>query len=642
MSKHALPRSGLSKIRRRGIIALSSTVALAFAGAVMMPANASTTVTPAEPGSTPGSPAVVRDSSVHLTVDVGALTYYRGSSSASFAAQSPLAVAIGATVCRGDSTTNNSPRTTLTVTGPDSTTLLDVKSPVRNISPDGFLSSPKHQPANPQPLPSSSNYRGDFPATNGDNTYHGITENLDLTGKPAGIYTVTTVKQNMVRTGFFGACSIGTPGPGNTVVSGLETSTQSFEYRPWQANFVDVLGKGKVSANVSPSEFTFSIGNKSSTIYANGPDSVVTFFKLAATGFALPSDPTTCATDASSCLPVNATTCDPSAGCTPRVMIVNKPVTGTDGNQLQGVFDLDTKAFIANVTVAGTSRVLMSLGTANDGLYHDALTQLSTAATAQGVDLATILATEVRVNSGGQRTSLSLLNGLQLDPTTSKDGIQISSNSTVQAGVLLHLYSSLRLSGGACVANSANSSTAPNRYTPREDNGYTVTKSDLLPKVPSVGPLGAIAGGPLYHITGKFNSNALVNTAAAVIGVDTAVDEPNGYPVWIEPFVSSPTHMGKPKTMDFLGTGTWSASETPIASGCLVVDLLVGTGVAVFNNPLPVGFGTIFDQLAEPNPAAEQLTDAVNDAVNTVVGQVSANPTVASLLDQITALLPLA
>lgn len=637
MSKLVRPPRRLSQFTRRRATALLGAVTLSIAGAVLAPANAGTTVTPTEPG----TPPVVRDSAVHLNVDKGALTYYRTTAAGSFAAQSAAAAYVGLTVCRGDiAATNNSPRTQLTVTGPGSTTVLDATSPVRNVSIGGFTTTPKNQPASPQPAPSATNFRGDFPATSGDNTYHGMTADLDLTGKPSGIYTVTTVTQNMVRTG--SACSIGKPDTDNkTVIPGVETSTQTFEYRPWQVNFIDVLGKGKVSTNVTPSEFTFSIGNKSSAIYPNGPGSVVTFFKLATTDFALPSDPTTCTSDPNACLPTTATACNPSAGCTPRIMIVSKPSTAADNTMLQGVFDLDTKAFIANAGIGGTSRVLMSLGTANDAVYHDALNNLSTSASAQGIDLATILATEVRVNSGSERTSLSLLNGLQLDPTTSKGGIQISSNSSVQAGVLLHIYASLRTSGGACVANAANSSTAPSRYAPNEDNGYTVTKSDLLPKVPAVGPLGAIVGGSLYHITGKFNSDALVDAAAAVIGVDTAVDEPNGYPVWVEPFLSSPTHVGKPKTMDFLGTGTWSASESPIGAGCLVVDSLVGTGVAVFNNPLPVGFGTIFDPAAQPTPAAEQLTDAVNGAVDSVTSQATANPTVAALLDQVTALLPL-
>jgi hypothetical protein len=168
-----------------------------------------------------------------------------------------------------------------------------------------------------------------------------------------------------------------------------------------------------------------------------------------------------------------------------------------------------------------------------------------------------------------------------------------------------------------------------------------VTKSDLLPEVPRVGALGAIVGGPVYHIVGKFGPGALANTTGAVIGVDTAADEPNGYPAWIEPFLSG-SRLATAKTFDFLGTATWSASESSLGSlGCLSVNFMLGTGVAVLNNPLNVGLGSIFDTAAQPSPEAQSLTDAVNDAVDTVVGTAASDPTVDSLLTQLTAALPL-
>ncbi|MCW2799219.1 MAG: hypothetical protein JWQ70_691 [Aeromicrobium sp.] len=619
------------------LLASSLVVAVAALGPATS-ADAATTVTPTQPG----TPPVVRDATVHIAVDRSALSYFRTNATATFSAQGAGAALVGATVCRGDITaTNNSPRTTVKVTDPTNATLLEVTSPVRNVSISSFTTTPKNQPLAPQPAASATNYRGDFPVTTGDNTYHGMTADVNLAGKPAGIYTVTTTNQNMVKTGT--TCSIGKPGTDNkTVIPGVEQTVQTFEYRPWQVTFNDVFGKGHVSANTSPSEFTFAVDTKTSPIYT-GTSQTQKFYSLSTDGFALPSDPAVCATDPSSCLPAAATVCDPSAGCTPRLMIINRPKTLLDPKGLQGVFDLATKAFIALAQIDGTKRTLMSLGTENDAKYHALLTSLSASAASQGIDLPSILATKVLVDTGGtsQRISLSLLDGLQVDPTSGKGGVQISSDSTAQAGIILDINSSLRSSGGACVAHTGGSASGPDRYTRNEDNGYTVTKSDLLPSIPKVGPLGAIVGGPIYHIVGKFNSDALVNSASAVVGLDTAVNEPNGYPVWFEPFISTPTHVAKPRTMDFVGTATWSASESPLGAGCLVVDFLLGTGVAVFNNPLPVGLGTIFDPLAKPTPAAQQLTDTVNDAVDQVTTQVSANPTVASLLGQLTALLPL-
>ncbi len=636
-AKHAL-RLSRPRPRLPRMIAVLASAAVVAAGTMLVPADAGTTISPTEAG----SPPVVRDGSVHVGIDVGAKTFYRSNASGSFAAQSAAAVLAGLTVCRGDlvSGTNNSPRDHLVVTDPNGATVLDETSPVRDVTIASFTTNPKNQPKTPQPSASNTNYRGDFPGTPGDGTYHGMGFDIALLGKPAGVYTVTTTTTNMVKTALTGACAVGSPNAAGTgVVGGPVVDVQQFEYRPWQVNFTDVFGKGGVNVNLTPKEFRFNVGAKVSAIFAGTANSQQ-FYALPGSGYPLPSDPQACVDDPSSCLPSNATQCDPGAGCTPRVMFLNHPFSGSDPVGIAGVFDLDTKAFIAQVKIDGTTRTMMSLGTANDAYYHGLLDQLSAGAAAKGVDLASILATEVRVSNSNQVLRVSLLNGLQIDPTTSHGGIQIASDGTAQAGVLLDIYSSLRLDGGACVTNTASSSTEPGRYTRNEDNGYNVTKSDLLPAVPGVGPLGALVGGPLYHITGKFSSSALVNTASAVIGVDTAADEPHGYPIWISPFLS-PIHTSAPKTLDFLGTATWSASETPILQGCLVVDVMLGAGVAVYNNPLPIGLGTIFDPLAQPSPAAEQLTDAVNDAVNQVVGQVSSNPTVNSLLTQVTALLPL-
>ena len=159
------------------------------------------------------------------------------------------------------------------------------------------------------------------------------------------------------------------------------------------------------------------------------------------------------------------------------------------------------------------------------------------------------------------------------------------------------------------MANSASSTDGPTRYTRNEDNGYVVNKTDLLPEVPGVGPLEAIVGGPVYSIRGKFtgSGNPVANISSAVVGLDTAADEPNGYPVWISPFVSG-VRTGAPKTMDFLGTATWSASEAPVPvlGGCLVVDFMLGTGVAVYDNPLPVGLGSLIDVVGKPSPSSRR------------------------------------
>lgn len=598
-------------------------------------AYGATTVAPSEAGN------VVRDDAVTITVSEGAFNFTRSLATSNFTRQSPLGLTSS---CKGDNPagTNNSPRSLLTVTGPGSVgVILSGTSPARDTSIAGALASPSYPVLNPQPAPGNSNYRGDVPPTSSVPS-RGWSAPLSLVGRPAGTYTITTTTQNMVKTGS-AACTIGTPvsnGSGGftnaapTLGPVVETST--FVYRPWQHSFVDVFGGGSVKMNVVPAELRQTVSGQSGAIISGGQS----YFALPAGSFvSLPPDPSTCVADPAGCVPVVATECIPSAGCVPRIVIVNYEDTT---QKILGFFDLETKAFISVSTVGTTTRVMASLGTAQDALYRDLLSQLGAAAAEQGIDLARLLATTVRVSDGTNLLRLSLLNGLQLSTAAGPAGVQIESDATVQAGIILNIYAKL---GGTCTATAGDSdpsSAAPDRYTHSGDAGYTVQRSDYLPEVPRVGPLGALVGGPVYHITGDFvgAGSTIVNTGAAVIGLDSAAGEPNGYPVWVQPFVSSPMHVTSARTMDFLGTATWSASETPIPIlGCLTVDFLLGAGVALYNNPLPVGFGSIglWDPAA---PEVAALIAQINSAVAGAVNQVASDPTVASTLEQVVALLP--
>jgi hypothetical protein len=605
---------------------------------MLVPAHATTTVSGGDPGT---NPPVVRQDSVTIKQDTGAQFYYRTASTAAGASNTAftdetqggfLVVKAFNRACIGNNPAvggkNNSPRDTITVKDPLGAVIATQVSPARNTNASGA------PPLNPQPAPNDTNYLGDFPGTGGT---HGMSFTVSLAGKPAGTYTVTTVTQNMIKTDttfVAGTCQIGYPSPTNNklAVLGAVTTTTTFEYRPWQNTFVDVLGAGKVFSNTTPNEFEFTIGNLTSAIYGAGYQK---FYSLPASStFLLPSDPAACAANPAGCLPSTATLCLSGDACTPRLMTINK-TSGTE--RLQGIFDLQTKAFYAGAYINGTERLLVSLGTAQDAAYHALLAQLVTAAASKGIGLQALLATQIRLADGQNALTVSLLNGLQIQPSTAK-GLQIVTDPSVQAGIILDIYVSLAPT--TCVTNSASSATAPQRYTPTTGVGYMVERSDLLPSVPAVGPLAAIVGGPIYHIVGNFAA-PLVDTASAVIGLDSAADEPNGYPVWIEPFLSS-GHVTSPRTMDYLGTATWSASETSLgAFGCLVTDFMVGTGVALYNNPLPVGFGTLLSPLYTPNAAAATLTTEINTAVQGVVTQVSSNPTVSSLLTQLTGALPL-
>jgi hypothetical protein len=450
---------------------------------------------------------------------------------------------------------------------------------------------------------------------------------------PAGLYKIQSSAINQRRLSILSPCNA------ETVV--LDSKT--IEYRPWQRVFKDLLGNGQVNVNIGPpSEFQAIVGSQIGQIYT-GTSSTMQFFQLPGAGpIMLPADPAACAADPNSCLPSTAVQCTPGVGtCNPRLLLINK---GAPGDTVQGLFDLTNGVFIAYVNVNGSQRLMFSLGS-GDAQYRNLLNQLEDAAAAQGIDLGALLRTVVRVRLGANEYKLSLINGLQIDPKGASlaDGVQIVTDPAVQAGLILNIFA--YLGGPACVTQAGDSdpaSPAPDRFTPTADAGYTVEKSDLLPEVPRVGAAGALVGGPIYHIEGDFvgAGTPLVNTSMAVIGVDTAEDEPNGYPIWVEPFLSTPTHVEVARTMDFIGTATWSASETNLgALGCLVVDFMLGAGVAIYNNPLPVGFGDI--PIWDPQSAEVQaLMAQVNAAVQDTINQVVANPTVADLLAQITGALP--
>ena len=642
--------------RRSSLTKFLSTVVtvVGVLGLFALPASAAkTTITST---TYPGN--VVRDSSITLSTNPVALTFTRTSATANWSVMSPLGA--GSSIgCRGDNgpigtagTGNNSPRTNVAVTGP--LNLLDATSPVIDTSLAGAFGG--YPPLATQPAPNSTNYRGGAPSSgtpgsSGQST-RSFVNTINLAGKPAGTYTAATTTRNMARVGgsfTAGTCTIGTPNipvPNNVAATpGLQTESLQFEYRPWQHVFVDVFGGGEINMNLSPPEFQAIVDGNTGTIYDGGlaGGGYMKFFEVGdITTFALPPDPSACAADPTTCLPPGARQCNPEtdASCDPRLVVINK---SQPGDVVRGIFDIDTKAFVAQTNVRGNQRLMLSLGTDQDAAYRDLLQRLSDAAAAQGLDLPRLLATKVRVRVGAQQISLSLVNGLQISPNSSPNGVQIVSDSTVQAGLILNIYAAL--GGPTCTATAGDSdpnTAAPDRYAPSSDSGYTVRRSDLLPNVPRIGVLGALVGGPIYNIAGDFVGAAtpLVNTSSAIIGVDTAADEPNGYPIWIEPFVSSPNHVTAAREMDFLGTATWSASETPVTGlGCLTVDFMLGAGVALYNNPLPVGFATL--PIWDPqNPAVADLMAQINAAIQGVADEVGANPTVNDVLQQVLDALP--
>ena len=657
-----------ASVRKNPIAALFLVLGLLAAsiGAYAV-AGADTTVTPSGPGAI-GAEVLTRDAVVNVTVNPGGLTYKKANAAGTYA---PLNLGAAAILdllgCAGDNGAdapqaggNRSPWTKVTVTGPAGFTPVNYYSPAIN----SIALAPPFSPVVPQPTaPSSSGYRGLTPPAQGGTP---IVEPVTL-GSP-GVYTVTTTIRNMVKTGL-GTCTIGTPAtgtgtvlpagtvlPGGGVVqaNGLIIETHTFEYRPWQHVFTDIGGQGKVSFNHDPAESQQQVGPATGAIIPGG----MHFYKVPGLdAFALPADPSECATDPASCLPTGALECDPSAGCDARLVIISR---SQPSETLQGIFDLDTGAFIALGRVGNTGRIMFSLGTKLDPLYAGIIPSLRAAAAALGMEIDDLLGLGVVLSGGpgGREASLTLLNGLQMNPSSHKAGLNLLLNDVgLQAGLLLNVYSAIVPRPGDadatwCTAGSKSSAAGDLRFTRTVADGYTVEKSDLLPDVPAVAGLDALGvGGPIFHIDGRFKTPALVGLGGTLAGV--TVDAAGlRREVTVPPTVEDPVlsahylldaataiKVPKMKKMDYLGTATWAASETDASIlGCVVVDFMLGIGVQLNNNPLPIGFGNI--PIWKQSPGAAALMASINAAVANVVGQVTGNPTVAGILAQITGQLP--
>jgi hypothetical protein len=670
MSKHRLRRSPTLTPRKRRLGALLSTLALVATGATLVPASATTTVTPNEAG----TPPLVRESNISVNVDRGALYYWKGAQGLTAGAATtalnnavyqpaPLGnllvagslnnLAGQAGTCLGNNPagTNLSPRTTVQVSGPGGV-VATVTSPARAVG--GSLLAPADgNPLSPQPAPGNSNYLGDFPS---GGPAPGFSVPVDLSGKPAGVYTVTTTTSNVTQasrtTLLTGGLVVQTPGPcvigvpdasGKGVVPGPVTTTTTFEYRPWQQHFSDVLGHGGVNFNLTPKEYQANADGSRTAVYTEdgrlrayaSPDSIL-----------LPPNPSACAEDPASCLPSAVVECTGQAGCNPRIVVINRPGSGAGTDVVQGIFDLDTRAFIALVRADGKGRILLSLGTQLDALYGQVLAKAVEVGAQSGIDVMRILTTEVKLTGGGSAISLSLLDGLQVNPADLPGGVTITSGitkidtseladgiknlapglaPTVQAGVIINVAVGTT-TGGTC------------------EPLYRVRGTDLVPDVPKPGVLGALVGGPVRNVSATFpTGSGYAPITTAILGVDSASGEPNGLPIWVEPIVSG-VNAAATRNIDFIGTlagDTVLDTNVDVLGTCLRLGGFIGAGVAVINNPLPVGLKDVFDPLTTPNPAVAPLVDAVSDAVDSAVNSVATNATVASLLSSLLAQVPL-
>jgi hypothetical protein len=613
-------------------------------------ADATTTIS--SPHESPGGNDVLRDSHFTFHVSEGAHLYQRTSPTGTFSQPSLAAVALSIglnaqTNCSGDlpqtATSKNNeaftPFTKVSVDGPGGNVMTGV-SPALNIGLSQF-----GKPQNPQPTaPAAKLWRGeqDPPA--------GLDFDVDLTGKPAGTYTITTTINNMVRIAptalSAGTCSIGTADRSSsgaflgTFTAGPQVETHTFEYRPWQQEFNDINAQGTVSFNVNPAESRQSVVDQGGVRHTGDIVSGhMSFFALPSTSsFSLPADPSACAANPSSCLPSNAVSCNPAAGCAPRIVIISR----SDGTEtLQGVFDLQTRAFIALSNVGGYRRILLSLGPQGDAYYGQLIQNLRTTLAASGFDVDHVLGLGVDLSNGKQTWRVTLLNGLQVDPVASPAGIRILTDLNVQAGLLLDVF--IKTAPGACTTQSASSAAGDDGFKRTAPFGFTVERTSLVPNLPTAAGLEALGvGGPIWHIKGDFQT--LASPTAPVTAISTAargVDvSPGETPLASASLlVTGAPHVVAPRTTDFIGTANWTMNETSLgALGCLSIGGFLGAGVALNNNPLPIGFGNL--PIWKTSPALDSLNAAITSAVQGVVDQATTLPVVADLLTQILGLVP--
>ncbi len=674
--------------RKAGAILTGAAIVSALCAGV---ARAATTISP----TTPGDPPVVRADSLNINVSGGNI-YTRSTNNTTpnptglytKATGWTNSVVLGAFLpglsCLGNNppaaanTPNNwdnSPRSRVVVAGPDGV-VHDETGPAKSY--DLLNPSDPGTVIVPQPAPAKLNNLGGS-----------WTAKLDLAGATPGVYTIETTTTNVVRsytasgnatsvpnnTSFSPnqdpnpnlptnpttgsaltatsqpVCQIGTPvsressttGFGNQYEPGLVVETMTFEYRPWQHIFKDILGGGNVSMNVDPAEYQTTVNGNTGQLRGGG---TMQFFAVpAADTIALPADPAACAADPASCLPALATACDPSAGCDPRIGIINH---NDPSEATVGVFDFETGAFIAYTKVNGVTRVQLSLGSDIDPQIKDALAGLIAQADAAGVPLSTLLGTKVRLRlangSSSTEITVSLLEGLQIvdNAPAGPTGVNVIAPAKVDAGLMFHLAiwsNAPNIDGGAgtITGDTDPNTPAPDRFATRSHRGYAVKRSDIVPNLPALGLAdGLVPSGPLYSIKADYRgpgTSAPINLHTPAIGVSTAPDEPNGLPAWIAPVSGVP--LGSDAVMDFLGFASWSASETCDETVCSGVDTMLGIGVGLFSaQPLPLSFADI-PLLWEPNAAAADVHAQLNAVLSEVLSMVLGNETVAGILDPI-------
>lgn len=489
---------------------------------------------------------------------------------------------------------------------------------------------------------------------------------VDLTGKPAGTYTVETRIHNKVRSAHNGStgganglpCTTGTPTnagtafpnpPSNGYTPGPVIETKTFEFRPWQQTFVDYFGGGAVRFNTLPEEFTWEVdGSKAPLIKGAPAETAMRLYWLPQTGgldlenpqnmltnllgslFTPPADPMACVDDPEACLPPTVVPCNPADGCVPRIAYIYYYSGPAPYQELAGFFDLDTRAFVAYARTAGKLRVLSSGGPVIDALLDGAWSNLVNQAAMAGIDLPTLLNQPVvlKIPYAQEQVTVtvSLLNGAQV--TVSPLPASPAGPLAVAAGLIIHTGAwtgpDLGLGGGSAY-------------------GYSVKSAEDLPALPPVPGIGAllVSGGKVRHVVGKVPNGGGTHTIA--LSVDTSAGEPNGLPVWL-PLVSGAGAVAD-SGVEFIGDDLLVLDfELCFDGSCSGAGAVIGTGLAMFPRSPLDGVISIGDlpliwqscSLALTTitcpPGGIQAITTIDGQVLDITTQLFGNPTVQEVL----------
>ncbi len=311
----------------------------------------------------------------------------------------------------------------------------------------------------------------------------GYSSTWDATEAAPGVYKITSIASNVTFT--FPSC---------VRSEEVVLSEITIEYIPWTYSFEDFFSNGGVAMDPADKGFQFRIGDQTSPVFTQY-DRLWLYKAPSASTLPAPADIEACAAAPEACLP-DAIQCFPESGCTPNLAVIYQPESG---NPLYGIFQLESRAFVATGSTGGVKRVMLSLGEEADADTADILDQLDAAAEEHGIELYELLASTVTVNiDNGKATTqvemslleflqISTLKGEQRQPTSLQTDLPYS----VLAGRIQHSYFFLWKEGDV---------------PPSE--GYVVRSSNLTPSIPGTGDHdGEGTGAPfLYEVGGPARS----------------------------------------------------------------------------------------------------------------------------------------